>query len=233
MLWCSNEHILFLSDSLNWTNKNVHTDVFYVTVSLWSLADQTALIAPLNQSNGSTIWPGLGSTCLLSGYYSGTASCLLQTHRSGSRRDDGAGLWSLIPLTPDLNLCSHFWFGTKGLCLIVCVGEFLPQVSIMCIIFCTSTCADWILNNSVDGHKVWSQFYVFQRMNPHHFVVFKIFHDSPPLGQLSNILWTLAQHLHDGFAPLVDFGSPSLHLCRLLYMVDMWKIFCQILKGFL
>lgn len=31
------------------------TDAFYATVSLWSLADQTALIAPLNQSNGSTI----------------------------------------------------------------------------------------------------------------------------------------------------------------------------------
>lgn len=144
--------------------------------------------------------------------------------------EQDCGHWSLWPLTltsvhiSDLAQRDYAW---------LCMWEFLPQVSIMCIIFCTSTCADWILNNSVDGHKVWSQFYVFQRMNPHHFVVFKIFHNLPPLGQLSNMLWTLAQHFHDGFAPLVDFGSPSLHLCRLLYTVDMWKIFCQILKGFL
>lgn len=34
------------------------TDVFQVKVSLWSLADQTALIALLNQRNDSTVWPG-------------------------------------------------------------------------------------------------------------------------------------------------------------------------------
>lgn len=88
---------------------------------LWSLADQTALIAPLNQSNGSTIWPESGSTCRLSGYCSGTPACLLQTHRSGSRPDDGAGRWSLIPLTSDLYLCLQFWFGRKRVCVSVCV----------------------------------------------------------------------------------------------------------------
>lgn len=41
----------------------------------------------------------------------------IQTHRSGCWWDDGAGLWSLIPLTSDPNLCAHFWFGRNRVCL--------------------------------------------------------------------------------------------------------------------
>lgn len=54
-----------------------------------------------------------GSMCLLSDYCSRTPSCPLQTHMSGSRQDDRAGLWSLIPLTSDPQLPVPFWFGCE------------------------------------------------------------------------------------------------------------------------
>lgn len=85
------------------------TDVFQVKVFFWSLADQTALIALLNQSNDSTVWPGWifflwpCTPCYLVTAVACLPACFKQTytwiHRSGSRRDDGAGLWSLIPST--------------------------------------------------------------------------------------------------------------------------------------
>lgn len=88
------------------------TDAFYATVSLWSLADQTALIAPLNQSNGSTVWPASASKRQLSGYCSGALSFLLQTHvrksaewwNSGGLVIDPSDLWPW-PL--------HFWMDKR------------------------------------------------------------------------------------------------------------------------
>lgn len=71
--------------------------------------------------------------CLLSDYCSRTPSCPLQTHMSGSRQDDRAGLWSLISVTSELNLPLQFWFGYEEVCLSVC--ECISMWSVFIFVF--------------------------------------------------------------------------------------------------
>lgn len=84
--------------------------MLFMLVSLCCRADQTALIAPLNQSNGSTIWPASASKR----HYRVTAaahSFLLQTHvRKSAEWWNGAGYWS--PWSPTLT--SAALIGQKG-----------------------------------------------------------------------------------------------------------------------
>lgn len=112
---CSGVHtqqnvVLPLKRVSAWRKRNL-TEALYATVFLRCIADQTALIAPLNQSNGSTIRTASASKRQLSGYRSSALSFLLQTHvRKSAEWWNRAGYWSLWSLT----LTSAALIGQKG-----------------------------------------------------------------------------------------------------------------------
>ncbi len=147
-----------------------------------------------------------------------------QMHRSGSSRDDGAGLWSLIPLTPDLTLCLQFWV-CLSVCMCVCM-HILLFVYFKCIkcallfylclwvyVFFShaSPSVDRLVHHFGPGWNIptttwWiamkfgSDFHGCQMMNPNYFGDPFAFPVAPPAGQSFHLSCEISQHLLDGLA---------------------------------